>query len=51
MLNVLLVKFDVFSFLFCYSLNLGWWPMLAPVKPGVIRDKDLLGVSLNNVRK
>ena len=26
-------------------MNLGWWPMLAPVKAGEIRDAGLLGVN------
>ena len=26
-------------------MNLGWWPMLAPVKSGEIRDAGLLGVN------
>ncbi len=27
------------------SENLGWWPMIAPLKEGEIRDQTLLGVS------
>jgi hypothetical protein len=30
-----------------FLFNSGWWPMVAPVKPGEIRDKTLLGVNHN----
>jgi hypothetical protein len=31
--------------------DLGWWPMLAPVKPGEIRDTSLLGVNQKIIRR